>query len=1052
MPDPNSFLNPIDFQAEAERIQEEFLAREAKNIQRAQVLPPRENTDLITDATNILFGDFGKTMGFTLDQKGLRWNLETAKDAWTEHPVKSAIEVGLNLAPVAFKAMQLTRAAKIAGVSDEAIMSMNLVDEGVDLASLGEKEKNIMKGQVYNLQRKRDLTDKINSGLATPKEKAFHWLDQKFGNSYMEAVDPTVSHEYMKNWVTRFKGAVTDNDTFKALVRTAPPDEEGVRIAQYFADPSKLDAIPKKYQPWAMQMSDELRTTQSQMVKEGLISAEEAEKVGPTYFSMLREGTPEAEIGAYTKIISTDPSGKSSMISLPKTYSPNLLQRSMKKEEVQDFLIRREAAQLIEKGDPKAAVSILGDKYSDIKGLINEGKGFDAVKALTVDGKVDLTPKSLTINSMAKQKALLETYRYVRDLSIKYGKKGEELTPAMKADWLSLDGLQGSDRIRRMVGYSKGLDKPTDELGFIPKNLFKEIESVVGTDQGSGSVLDILDLATSWHKTVVTSMNPGTHASNMIGNAIFMWNAGVDITSKNYWEVQSKTWDAVRKMQDGFRAKGSLADLGDLGSITNISGKEIKLADELNSSELKELIDQSTLLSSEGIGLIKRMQDSAKEGSFTKMVAKGMNKIASMGPGPFKMEKAADLYMAEDAAMKMAYYMTLRQKGLSRQSAMLEVGKRMPMYNTVGEVWKGLRRSVQPWITFPVETARILKNNLMDYPLRTSLLLQFPHFAQLGSYGGMQAMGRGQTYQTINDRKNQLPMWATKPSTVMTPWVDVNGDFRHATLDFLPYTAVFPESVHKDAPFMQKVPVFQEMMPILSGLYYAATGKDAWGREIPANSVTQKAGYAAVQTMGFLAPPIVNKYMLNANDPTAFYRFHQDLGQYPNQYTGKEGDPMFDMFLNSVVGLKNYPSSPEQAIANKSFKNRDIDAYKARMSKEASSLLKIGDTEGAGERLENIYQLILEQHGEPTVARRKFNDFLKRFTKANRTAKVLQGMSMEQLERELDQQGDSIAYESALVRDEYINTIKQARAQKKRTSEDGMFNPIIPDMPSLKNF
>ena len=40
------------------------------------------------------------------------------------------------------------------------------------------------------------------------------------------------------------------------------------------------------------------------------------------------------------------------------------------------------------------------------------------------------------------------------------------------------------------------------------------------------------------------------------------------------------------------------------------------------------------------------------------------------------------------------------------------------------------------------------------------------------------------------------------------------------------------------------------------------------------------------------------------------------MGKAVNPYTNKEGDPMLDLFMNRVVGLKSYASSPEQQLAN----------------------------------------------------------------------------------------------------------------------------------------
>ena len=88
---------------------------------------------------------------------------------------------------------------------------------------------------------------------------------------------------------------------------------------------------------------------------------------------------------------------------------------------------------------------------------------------------------------------------------------------------------------------------------------------------------------------------------------------------------------------------------------------------------------------------MRRLTDASKKGSITKFIGHYATKATDFKVGKLSMAKMADLYMAEDAAAKLSYYMHLRQKGFARRAAQLEVGRRMPMYNSVGEVWKGLR-------------------------------------------------------------------------------------------------------------------------------------------------------------------------------------------------------------------------------------------------------------------------------------------------------------------------------------------------------------------------
>ena len=249
---PLGLLDPPDFQEEAEILHEEYLAQEGKKIPRAQVLPPREQTEPAIDATNTLLGDFGRTMGFSLDRKGLHWAFETAKDAWTESPMQSAIEVGTMLAPVAFAGLRYLRAAKLAGVSDDVLRALNLVDEGVDVAQLSEGAKDILRNQAYSLQKAKNLREKIDLGTATPGEKTLYRLDKMFGNSYMEAADPVAGVEKLRDWTQRFKTEFLENEKIVHLSKNAPPDELGPTIAQFYNDPKHLTRVPEKYRPWVM--------------------------------------------------------------------------------------------------------------------------------------------------------------------------------------------------------------------------------------------------------------------------------------------------------------------------------------------------------------------------------------------------------------------------------------------------------------------------------------------------------------------------------------------------------------------------------------------------------------------------------------------------------------------------------------------------------------------------------------------------------------------------------------------------------------------------------
>src|SRR3990167_6630452 len=82
-------------------ITQNFQASHAQAYTRLDFLPPiQERKSIFVDIPNLLMGDEMASVGVSLDETGFKWDLETAKDAWTEHPIRSGIAVGTTLLPV----------------------------------------------------------------------------------------------------------------------------------------------------------------------------------------------------------------------------------------------------------------------------------------------------------------------------------------------------------------------------------------------------------------------------------------------------------------------------------------------------------------------------------------------------------------------------------------------------------------------------------------------------------------------------------------------------------------------------------------------------------------------------------------------------------------------------------------------------------------------------------------------------------------------------------------------------------------------------------------
>ena len=1049
--DPSGLFGERDYEAETERFREEYDSIYARDLDPRDYLPPSNDLNTVRDLTNIVLGDEMASVGASLDRDGLHWELEKAKNFWAEHPVRATLATLTTAIPMASAAMKQFRAAKVVGITDDMVLAQGMVDDTVDIARMGEKEREVLRKQHYTLTQNADLEERIALDQASVKDIATYKMHKWFGNSYMEHSDPRLWTKTRREWMETNNRLLGDNGIITDFLKKMPEDEEiGTSIARYLDNPRLLSEIPKKSRAWAVRLGDELRDTQSTMVREGLIANEEAAQVGDTWFSMLREGTKK-DFGPTTTILERTNTGKVRVMAVPRTASPNLLKRSMPKEELTEFMRKQQASEWLSKGRTDDALALLqGDAYTDVRRLIDQGDKGTAIKILGEQGKVDFTPKSLTFNSLFAQKQLLNTYRYVRDIALDpsitiTSDQLMRMGPAARRNWQNLDKLDGADRLRRMASIGKG--EPVNALGHVPKRVYSEMQELVGMDRSNwkSGVGDLTQALVAMYKTAKTAFNAPTHVQNVIGNNFFLLNAGVNPLSPEFLKLQGLSLKAINSMQraarKGVGSAESLSDVSKLKLDSLAGGKKIDVVEELQSPELKDILELSSLMTAEGIGVLQNIIKNARTGSPVKALVSGYNKVLKGG----RLDRLADLYMAEDGMAKMAYFLHLRQRGLSRAASLNEVGRRLPMYNSVGEVPGMLRSSVLPWITFPIEASRIMKNNLVDHPLKTAMILQIPEMMQVAAYGaGRAGWGEAMSAQEIEERKTQLPAWAHRPASFMTPWRDKNGDFRAAMLDWLPYSSAMPSTIHKDAPAIKKLPFgLDEPIPILGAAYMALTGKDAWGREIPSASLPGKITSMMLNLTGMIAPPLMQKYFFNPTDPKFGYSVLQDTGNAINPYTMKEGDPVLDLFMNRVIGFKSYASSPEQQLANESFKLRDLRSLRGRYTREWAALLKSGDTDTAARRLRDIHATFVQESGDPALAQQKFSAWLTRHWRDVGKHPQLRGISKEELESRMSGITQAAGQQRTRTQRELYEAYAKELGRRGRTSGGGRNNPLF---------
>jgi len=1016
--------------------------------------PTATGMGMLGDAATLIFGDEMSSLGFAVDKNGLDWELERAKDFWAEHPVRATLGLANTVVPFMGLAYRGARAARFAGISDD-MLSKGLGYEMDDLARMAGKDKELLKVHLDHMDRynyRIARVDDLGIENVSLKDKAYYYATKAFHNTYHVNTDPKQAFNVAAEWRMRTAPLFAERGEFSKHLADLPPDEIAPQLSRYLMDSSTLEQIPEQYRPWAMRAVGDLKNRQATMLKEGMLTQKEATAVGDVWVNTTRVGTAR-DYGNTTVMLDYTNKGDMRMMKVPRTSSVNLLNRKTTSEELRTLVDKQAARELLSDGKVDEALGILGtnEGFSDVRDLIQMGELGKASKLLSTEGQIDFTPKAITFDSLFTQGLLHESYRFMRDIALngdvtKSKAYISALSVPRQRNWMNLDDLAGSDRIRRMVAVSRGLDPDAvDELGYVPKAMFTQLQEFTdGTFQGSAT--DLLKLGTAIMKTAKTAGSPATQVSNALGNGMFLINAGVNPFTDEFGDLIGRSAGVVWNFFKMKRGKAIDQTYEAAGIISSKVGKgTINIAEEFASPELSDLLEFKTMMSNdatmEGLGAIERM---AKTKSFAGWLAGKVNKGADKSK---VIPVFSDAYMAADAIPKMAYYLDLRQRGFNRASAALEVGRRMPMYQGVGAVSQAARGWFLPWVTFSTEATRILKNNMQDYPFRTAMMLQVPGLAQVGSYSAAGAMGKGMTPEGIQDKREQLPGWADRPNSIITPIEDRNGDLRSMTMDFLPYSAVMPPSIADDVPLMKKMPFgLDEPMPILMGLGYALSGKDSWGNDVPTDPSKpyQKFGMMAMNLAAFFSPPILDRYLFDPTQAKFGYKFLQETGKAVNPYTEKLGDPTFDFFVNNFTGIKMYSSSPEQQLANESFVKSEIQTFRGSLSRQWQGLLKSGDTENAAKKMQAIAQTFTQEYKDPGLANRKMIEWMKSHTSALKKHPQLRNFSKEELTYMLKELESTSTSQRTRAKQELLDMYRRELKRRGRQSMGGTMNPYIP--------
>jgi len=518
--------------------------------------------------------------------------------------------------------------------------------------------------------------------------------------------------------------------------------------------------------------------------------------------------------------------------------------------------------------------------------------------------------------------------------------------------------------VRVKAKNTPGLDAADfEDMPYVDKDI---VESFFGSNgsarQASGAFQKTWELLTAIHKTSKTALSPATHAGNLSGNMSFLLMAGMNPFAKVALDDGKHMTDAFIHMSKKMRASADAVkkkvDAGELGGrsitledlmnpkdlaealgehryITDDLGKQIDLAEMFSDPKMVKLTEAQSFSSVEGLDNVKTMLKQIDEAEQSGWGDKALSNLASTFAGIAEnpgikptLDTASAAYLAEDMIPKMMYAMNLARKGYGADAIVLEVGRRLPQYESVGQLAKSARKMVLPWITFPAESARIMKNNMMDRPISTSMWMQGPQIAQ----AAMTNAGVGTPFNQIDQAKEMSPGYANKNTTIMLNENDspevlgaVGGGFAGGSIgtamggargaaigaavgavggaiagnsvddklieynrawvaDFLPQFAAFnatnsPEEWSKIDPLSEKswtggetVKGAYNMLPVepfavFTPVLDVAMGRNSYGEEIEAGSAPAFAGKMALGMLGHLSPSMMQKWGMKLPGP-----------------------------------------------------------------------------------------------------------------------------------------------------------------------------------------
>jgi hypothetical protein len=897
-------------------VQEEPTGKYAFSIPTAQP----ENGFGVTDVANFLLGDEMALLGIKLDKEGFDWSLDHVVDQWAEEPLWLNLLTAGGLA-ASFATGGVPMLLRASAASARAAKGITKADEIAELKNLGylDETKNvnnvtnaqlhklrISKENVTKYQRVQDMLAKEARGELelNPIQKTKFWFEKNFNNGYMKKINGIgETGELSRNYKNSLHNYFKEEDIGR-LMLNLPGPEDGLAYYKYMAkkaSPGLAFTTPRlapEVQRHADMMYDLLAARQKKLWETGIISDETYERF-PVHIPALHPKTPKPEMGTQTVVV---PIQKGESILLQVNETPRL----------------------------------------DSVSLSHRKKGYGEAVEKAISGEIITDPADLHMRGYTMAGLLDFNYNFVADAAEQYGMKGRDVLAmygsreaAAKAGLVSLNQASGNvTEVLRRVLKKRGFDLTDDEeLPYLSRTMWDELFGESGLFQqqdNAHKIMDALQAHVAFHKTMKTAMSPATHGQNILGGLAFMSQAGMNpFTPENAGLMQGVTkalwrWAGHVKEQsrEGFHIRemidpktGKLKGLK-LGKI-KYKGTTLDLDEEFLDPMMREIIEESAFANAEAFGNLSDMLSRMEKGSLTRKGLQGFLKFVNSNKVTQKtFDTMTSAYLAEDMAVKLAYGLFLRQQGFSKMATALEIGRRFPMYSTLGKKLASSRRIVLPWVSFPAEAMRITKNNLMDHPMRMAPWLMAPGIMS----SGLATIGAGPaSAEEAELRKRELPTWAQTPFTVVSegergakataaiagaglgavPGMIAGGaagavagaglgalaaqaslafedeerlskTLRGAILNWLPHSAftvasTSPEFDWNLQGWMQQLPA--EPLAILRPLIETMSGRTGFGQPLGGEDTLDELGKVTAGYIGFMAPPFFQKYGFKTTSP-----------------------------------------------------------------------------------------------------------------------------------------------------------------------------------------